>query len=86
MVEDLGIESSPQMSSMIQASQLSQQSDLCTALRGIARRTEYRRHPRPLPGEHFVPVNDGLECFGRILDAEAGSLRGTFRASKLETS
>lgn len=24
----------------------------------------------PLPGEHFVPVNDGLECFGRILDAE----------------
>lgn len=26
---------------------------------------------RPLPGEHFVPVSDGLECFGRILDAEA---------------
>eukprot|EP00438_Fugacium_kawagutii_P030014 Skav230450 [mRNA] locus=scaffold2124:42501:54144:+ [translate_table: standard] len=24
----------------------------------------------PLAGEHFVPVNDGLECFGRILDAE----------------
>ena len=76
MVEDLGIESSPQMSSMIQASQLSQQSipaRHCTA-HGVS------RHPRPLPGEHFVPVNDGLECFGRILDAEAGSLRGTFRA------
>ena len=26
---------------------------------------------RPLPGEHFVAVSDGLECFGRILDAEA---------------
>ena len=29
---------------------------------------------RPLPGEHFVPVSDGLECFGRILDAEAGGV------------
>lgn len=33
---------------------------------------------RPLPGEHFVPVSDGLECFGRILDAEAGGVVPTF--------